>query len=598
MSISGAGAAWKRLLREDQWRLWTLLIWLGITIYMIVKFWGRIHWFALGDTDDNLRMMEVRAWLDGQGWYDLRQYRLNPPEGFNIHWSRLVDIPIAGIILAVKPLFGTAVAERAAIALAPLLPLGVVLLGLGAAVRRLVAPWSFPLVAMLLVLGAGSAAGMFTPARIDHHNWQLAMLAVIVAGLADSDRRHGGLTIGIGSALSLVIGLEMMPYLGLAGAAVVLRWIWDKAEAARLQTYAIALAGGSALGYLVFASYDNRMPRCDVLSPVWMSTMVLAGALLFVLARMRLESRGARLGASVVAAGILGAFFIGVWPHCLGRPEGVSDELQKSWLDNIREVRPVYRQEWRVMAQMLALPVIGMIGTLVAFWFNRRDRDRLMAWASVALLSSCGFAMMFFQSRAAPAAQLLAIPGGVALIWLVLPIVRGSRSFLIRVVGTVALVLIGSGNIVSGAIALMPKKAETAARVKVRKAGAACGTIPAMEPLDKFPRTVVMTMNDLGPRLITLTHHDAISGPYHRNGESILDLHHAFDGTPETARAVARKHGATLLLICPGFAEGTVYRARAPKGFYAGLEAGKVPDWLEPLPLPEHSPFKLWRIKD
>src|SRR3546814_9878226 len=42
---------------------------------------------------------------------DLRQYRLNPPGGFDIHWSRLVDLPIAGLILLFKP-FGLARSEE------------------------------------------------------------------------------------------------------------------------------------------------------------------------------------------------------------------------------------------------------------------------------------------------------------------------------------------------------------------------------------------------------------------------------------------------------------------------------------------------------
>ena len=33
--------------------------------------WGLIRGFALGDTDDNLRMAQVRALLGGQGWFDL-----------------------------------------------------------------------------------------------------------------------------------------------------------------------------------------------------------------------------------------------------------------------------------------------------------------------------------------------------------------------------------------------------------------------------------------------------------------------------------------------------------------------------------------------
>ena len=92
-----------------------------------------------------------------------------------------------------------------------------------------------------------------------------------------------------------------------------------------------------------------------------------------------------------------------------------------------------------------------------------------------------------------------------------------------------------------------------------------------------------------------MTHHDAIAGPYHRNGDAILDVHHAFRGSPETAREVMRRHGATLLLICPGMSESTIYRAQAKQGFYSRLVKGQVPDWLVPVPLPKDSPFKLWR---
>ena len=55
------------------------------------------------------------------------------------------------------------------------------------------------------------------------------------------------------------------------------------------------------------------------------------------------------------------------------------------------------------------------------------------------------------------------------------------------------------------------------------------------------------------------------------------------------------RHGATLLLICPGMSESTIYRAQNPDGFYAQLVQGQVPGWLQPLPLPKGSPFRLWR---
>ena len=53
-----------------------------------------------GDNDSLLRLVEVRDLIGGQGWFDLHQYRMGPEGGFVMHWSRLVDAPIAAIMLA------------------------------------------------------------------------------------------------------------------------------------------------------------------------------------------------------------------------------------------------------------------------------------------------------------------------------------------------------------------------------------------------------------------------------------------------------------------------------------------------------------------
>jgi hypothetical protein len=131
----------------------------------------------------------------------------------------------------------------------------------------------------------------------------------------------------------------------------------------------------------------------------------------------------------------------------------------------------------------------------------------------------------------------------------------------------------------------------------IDKANARCPTLPAMAPIAKLPATTIFTFVDLGPRLITVTPHKAIAGPYHRNGDAILDVHHAFDGTPATAHAMMKRHGATLLMTCPNMSESTVYRARSPKGFYSQLATGTKFDWLEPVPLPAGSPLLVWRVK-
>ena len=53
-----------------------------------------------------------------------------------------------------------------------------------------------------------------------------------------------------------------------------------------------------------------------------------------------------------------------------------------------------------------------------------------------------------------------------------------------------------------------------------------------------------------------------------------------------------------MLLLCPGMAESTIYRAETPHGFYMQLVNGEVPAWLAPVELPAGAPFTLWRRLD
>ncbi|HWW64639.1 MAG TPA: AcrB/AcrD/AcrF family protein [Sphingomonadaceae bacterium] len=578
-----------------RWFCLTMLFWLVTSLALIGWKWGSIHWFALGDTDDNMRMSQVRALLAGQGWFDLRQHKLDPLfGGANIHWSRIVDLPIAGLILALKPVLGGALAEKWAAGIAPLIPFGVALWAGALATRRLVAPAAFALASAIL-LCAPNTMGMWMPLRIDHHGWQLALLMLAVAAIADRNRVRGGWVLGVSSAISIAIGLEMLPYIALLGGLTALWWVWDRAEAPRLGAYGASLAAGCALGYAGFASWDNRLPVCDALSPVWLSAALFGGGLMVALAFLRAEDRRVRLGCAVVAALLVAGGFALAWPQCLARPEHVSPELYQLWLKNVREAKPIYAQSWRVAVPMTALPVVGVVGSLYAL---RRawGTDRAAPWGMAALLTIAAFGLLLWQTRAAPAAQMLAVPGATALGWGLMRWLLGRRRALVRVAGAATTFLLVSGLIVSLAVKEIPAPKPSAYRKAVRQANAKCPTLPALRPIAGLPATTILTFVDLGPRLITVTHHSAIGGPYHRNGAAIIDIHHAFrSADPEVAHQVMRRHGATLLLICPGMSESTIYASEAKKGFYTQLDHGHVPGWLVPVPLPKGSPYKLWR---
>ena len=121
--------------------------------------------------------------------------------------------------------------------------------------------------------------------------------------------------------------------------------------------------------------------------------------------------------------------------------------------------------------------------------------------------------------------------------------------------------------------------------------------MPALSAIERLPAQTILTFTDLGPRIVATTHHSAIAGPYHRNGAAILDVQKAFRATdPAFVHDVMRRHGATLLLICPDLSESTVYASEAPKGFYVQLVKNQIPAWLAPVSLPKNSPFKAWRL--
>ena len=545
--MEGQGAGWL----DRHRRLVVLLFWLGAAAWFLYQRWLPIQWFGLGDTDDNLRMMQVRGLLSGQDWFDLRQYRLDPPDGANIHWSRIVDLPIAGIKLALLPFMSGAMAEKVGVAVARLLPMLVTMAAVAAAVRRLLPIYVVPL-ALALLLCAHSVRGMWMPLRIDHHGWQLAMLSLAVLALTDRRPARGGVLLGVATAVSLSIGLEMLLYLAAAGGMVALMWVRDGREAPRLAAYGASLAAGCGIGFLLFASNDNRLAVCDALSPVWLTT--------------------------------------------LGRLEGSSPELEEMWLSREREARPIYTHSALVMAAVLALPAAGLIGYALMLWRHRRDAEALIPWAALAFIAIIPAALLFWQTRAGPSAQLLSIPGTTALAWALIAWAQSRPQMLVRVLGSVLAFYAVSGLAVQNVVQQLAPDKPNKKQNAISQANGKCPTLAALRPIAQQPRGYVLTHVDLGPRLITVTHHDAVAGPYHRNSQAILDVMKGFRGTPEAARAMIARRGIDYVLICPGLSETTVYRAESPNGFYAQLAKGKVPAWLAPVPLPKDNPYRMWRV--
>ncbi|MBC7985364.1 MAG: AcrB/AcrD/AcrF family protein [Sphingomonadaceae bacterium] len=581
-------------LLDRRWKAGVLIAWIAVAAALIWVRWAQIEGLGLSDTDDNLRLAQVRALLDGQHWFDLAQHRLSPPEGANIHWSRIVDLPLAGLILLFEPFMATPWAGRWAAAIAPMIPLGLGLFAAALVTRRMIDPRAWP-IGIAVALCAHIALSMWSPMRIDHHGWQLALLLTSLAGFADPRGRRGGATAGLASAVSLAIGLEMLIFIVAVAGLIALLWVRDEREAGRLQTYGASLAGGTAIGFLLFASWANRAPVCDALSPVWISALIPAGAALFALPMLRLATWPLRLGSAAVAGGAIGLVFVLLWPDCLTNPFGVSDAARTMWLDNVREAKPIYGHGWRTGLRAIALPLVGLIGAGVMAWRLRRDPEA-MRWAMMALLSLVSTGLLFVQLRVAPGAQLIAVAGASALGWLLLARIRTLTSMPARIVGTLAVFGVITGYVTFIPTTLFPERPNAALR-QSRAMAARCRREADLAAVGAQPQGLVLTQVDLGPRLIVTTHHDAIAGPYHRNGEAIVEIMRTFEGDEAAARAMIARRGVDYVLICPTLGETQLYRRAGSDSFAAHLIAGRAPEWLEEIALLEDSPLRLWRVR-
>ena len=296
---------------------------------------------------------------------------------------------------------------------------------------------------------------------------------------------------------------------------------------------------------------------------------------------------------------MVAAFHAMAWPNCLQRLEGVSPEATELWLNHVREARPFYRHGWRIGATALSLPSIALIGWALLLWKSWKaggaSRDLFLRTAAVALPAIAAFALLFWQMRAAPAAQMMALPAATALIVLVAAPLFDSPKLWKHVVA-ILVALLAFGAAIPLGLQLIPADKPSPIRAKVAIANKRCPSLPALAPVDRQPKGTIFTFIDLGPRLIVATHHNAIGGPYHRNDRAIADVMKAFRGDEAQAHRIVSEYRSDYLLICPDMSTATIFMSETPNGFYGQLAKGKAPSWLEPIDLGEDSPFKMWKV--
>ncbi|MGE4321908.1 MAG: hypothetical protein AB7E60_02640 [Sphingobium sp.] len=572
--------------------------WLVCAGAMLWIFHGGFAALAFRDPDDALRLQQVRDWIAGQAFFDVVQHRVNPPAGGPMHWSRIVDMPIAALILLLRPVLGTGMAEIMACAAVPLLLLGGLCGALSMAVRRLDGAKT-ALVAALMLLITPSILLQFTPLRIDHHGWQIWMAAIALCGAFDPRPARGGATAALAMAVWLQISSEGLPYAALFGGLFALRYGIARDHGPRFIAYALLL-GGAALALLIAtrgwqAAFDRH---CDTLSAAYVWPLAgfavatpVAAWLLGGATPMR------RLAVAAAGAGCALLILLATGGPCLaGDPfRALGPLAYRHWYLQVMEGRPIWEQGWS-MAGVILLPALaGLVGTLAAAWHEgRRDAGRRAGWLALALLLIGATLVATMVMRALTVAHLMALPG---IAWLVIhgfAAVQAFRHALARMVGSAALAVVTPAGLCTLWIAIVPSHHMTG------RAGADCRAAATLAPLRALPPATLFAPLDIGPDIIVHSRHSVIATAHHRGAAGITAVIEGFMAPPDQARGVIGRlnggRGADYVVTCGGLTEFAHYGRTGPAGLAAMLARGEVPPWLVSVPAPAQ--LQIYRVVD
>ncbi|WP_332698458.1 hypothetical protein [Devosia sp.] len=576
--------------RGPDLRLLALVFLAAVTILLVRTLYGRNGMPYFADTDDAMRMVMVRDFLGGQGWYDLTAHRLNTPWGAELHWSRLVDLPLALLVMAFTPLLGMDGALVAAGYVWPMLLLALLLWVSALLAHRLVGPDGV-LPALVLPVLSPAITAEFTPGRVDHHNVIILLtLAMVWTGIEALRRPRFALLCGLCAATALAIATEALPTIAAAILVMGLAWVFDTARASAMRGFGLAFALGSVVHLAIFRPPARWLEAaCDVISPVYVAVALVVGAV-FTLASLMPPRDAWQRFLLLAVLGLAGlALVVMAYPQCLGGPYGNLDPwLQANWIAAIVEARPWFNNLFELPAYAMAVGVPVLLGAIVVLWRLWRVREGRAEWAALLVFLGLTAVVMLAQVRGARLAVMPAMPAAA---WL---IVTARQRYLAAprvpaIAGLVLSWLAFSGVVLSllvtALVNVVPSRAQTVSEVRASKEP--CLVPAAFADLAALPPERVMSPIDLGAHLLLYTPHEVVAAPYHRNQQGVLDAFHFFNDPIADARAILDARGIGLVVLCPGMPELQGISGKAEDSFVNLYAAGTLPAWLADVSLPD-----------
>ncbi|GGD60850.1 hypothetical protein GRI62_14290 [Erythrobacter arachoides] len=536
--------------------------------------------------DDWTRLLEVRDWLGGQSWWDVSQHRMNPPQGFSMHWSRLVDLPLAAAIAVIG--------ERWGMALVPLLWLLGGLFALRAIMLRLGLSglaYGFGLFAFVLF---PLVPGVFAPMAIDHHGPQAVMALATTAAML-SPLRRGALAAGLFAATWLAISLEGLPLVAVVAALYGLRYLGE--ERRLLPWFLLSLTSFALL--LSLATRPNAEllgPWCDILLPGHITAFAMATLMAGIGPFLPFQHTPAgRLAAlALVPLAALPTALVLLGP-CAANPMAALDPvLMQWWHGYIGEGLPFWRQPVST-ALMLVWLVVPLVG---GYWLAGRGGGFADGaggnWLLLFVLALAAWLYSLLVMREALIAQWLAIPFAAALLALLLPGARAIPSLVPRLAATLGVFVLATPLVVTAMAKPLDPLLPTPTMARGAAAPVVAGSCDFARLAGLKPGLLLTPMDD-APEILARTQHSVIAASYHRNQRPMVDTITAFSGSADDLRRIAADYGANYVAVCLSASDFALYRTAPGDNAATMLASDSQPAWLVPVAGLD-GVLRVWRV--
>lgn len=532
--------------------------------------------------DDAMRLIQVRDLLAGQSWFDVTQYRLGFAAGTPMHWSRLIDLPIAAILWVTTLFLTQDWAEAVTMTLWPLALIAPTLWAMQRASVRFGGVRAGPF-GYLFAIIAIITTHKFEIGALDHHNVQMMLMAFILMAMMHCESRgRDGVIIGIAAALSVSIGLEMLAFVATISLMIGVNWVWF-GDDIKIKTI---LFSGSFAGSLIAIflltgpDFSATIFQCDAFGRELLIIGVTGSMGLLVLAttisaKTRLIRAGAVLLLGVVVILVAARFA----PQCLGNPyDPLYPDVAREWLGRISESKSLFTIISAGRLNNLGFVAIPTIAILYTVYLGFEPASRMRAITLLLILVGA-FAMMFYQIRGLFfLLQLCAIPLA-AMMGQLYGNYKSNNSTFAGVLFIIILFASIPNTWFVGA-AWFGRSEPKASESEPHRVFKDCYKPQSFHALAGLPAGLVVASTDLGVRVVYSTPHRALAANFHRNQDGIQAEIDLMQADIADAKGLLGEWGVDYVVLCANDFATKALAENYPDGLWINLYNGDVPEYL------------------